>query len=68
MISPIKIILLLAVIGAVFFAARFFKKSLTEGGEKSKEGSASGKSHTDLVKCPECETYVSSLDEHICKN
>lgn len=71
MISPVKIILLVVVVAAVYLASRIFRKGVEEGEAKaSKKGEKvdSKKSdQTDLIKCPECDTFVASLEDHSCK-
>jgi len=70
MFSPIKIILLLLVIGAVYIVAR--KLGFLGGGDGHSSQSSEkikkdkGKS-TDLVKCDKCSTYVASLEDHVCE-
>ncbi len=72
MLSPIKIILLLLVVAAVFAASRIFRKGIEKGEEnalkKGEAGSSSDKDQTDLLKCPECGTFVASLEDHSCKH
>ncbi|MFB9356092.1 hypothetical protein [Sneathiella chinensis] len=71
MLSPVKIILLLAVVGAVFLVARLFRSSPSNGGEDNgkpaKKGDTGKEGHTDLVKCPDCGTFVASLESHHCE-
>ncbi|WP_169569868.1 hypothetical protein [Sneathiella limimaris] len=72
MLSPIKLILLALVIGAVFMAARMFRGKGKDGGILGKrDDDASlkrGGKSTDLIKCPDCGTYVSTLEDHTCKD
>jgi len=68
MLSPIKIILLIAVIGIVFLVARQFRKPEGEGRKTTKNANKDTDTATELVKCPDCGTYVSSLSEHKCHN
>ncbi|MFT6557362.1 hypothetical protein [Sneathiella aquimaris] len=71
MLSPIKLILLLAVIGAVYFIAR---KAGYLGGKSEKQNNlqgnkdGAGKESTDLVKCQKCGTFVASLEDHRCEH
>ncbi|GEM_PF-6593189 len=69
MFSPIKIILLLLVIGGVYLIARKAGFLGHKPGEKTetikKEGDTASQT-TDLIKCPDCGIYVSSKDDHCC--
>ncbi len=70
MFSPIKIFLLLAVIGIVYVVARkagfLGKRSEDEAQTGRKKGNGE-KEPTDLVNCPDCGTFVASLEDHTCK-
>jgi len=70
MLSPIKIILLLLVIVGVFTISKIVRKNIAGRLENDEIGEdkshKSPKSSTDLVKCPKCETYVASLEDHSC--
>jgi len=66
MLSPLKIILLIAVIGIVFFVARQFRKPEGPAQKAAKNTKKDTDTATELVKCPDCETYVSSLSDHNC--
>ncbi len=72
MFSPIKIILLILVVGAVFMAARMFRKNTEDGGKLGKRGEngrvKGGEKSTDLVECPKCGTFVASLEDHHCRD
>ncbi len=67
MISPLKIILLVIVVGAVFIIARQFRKN----GESDEIAGNKPKKATDqtteLQKCPDCGTYVAALEDHVCE-
>lgn len=72
MFSPVKIILLVAVVAAVYFASRIFRKGIAQGEENATKnggkGSASKSNETELLKCPECGTFVASLEDHHCQH
>jgi hypothetical protein len=68
MLSPVKILLLLAVIAAVIVAARFFRKPENDGKKKAGRSNAEGETTTEMIKCPDCDTFVMSLEEHNCKS
>lgn len=71
MFSPVKIILLVAVVAAVYLASRIFRKGVAQGEEnasiKDKKEGGSDTEQTDLLKCPDCGTFVASLEDHACK-
>lgn len=71
MISPVKIILLIVVVAAVYLASRIFRKGVEQGeataSKKDGKGGTKDNAQTDLVKCPECDTFVASLEDHSCK-
>ncbi len=71
MFSPIKIILLLLVIGGVYLIARkagFLGHNSGENTESIKKKGPAATQTTDLVRCPLCGTYVTSLEDHICES
>ncbi len=72
MFSPMKIILLILVAGAVFIAARMFRKNTEDGGNlRKRDGSGrvdGGEQSTDLVECPKCGTFVATLEGHRCRD
>ena len=72
MLSPLKLILLLAVVIGVFMIAKLFRGNSENGGILGGRGKPGGigKSGkpTDLEKCPACGTYVASLEDHSCKD
>ena len=67
-----KIILLILVAGAVFMAARMFRKNTEDGENLGKRGDndkvKGGQNSTDLVECPKCGTFVASLEDHHCRD
>ncbi|MCG8491064.1 MAG: hypothetical protein MI743_05585 [Sneathiellales bacterium] len=70
MFSPIKIILLVLVIGAVYIIARKLGFLGGEGGQSSQSGEKIKKDRektTDLVKCDKCDTYVTPEKFHRCE-
>lgn len=70
MLSFSKILLTIAVIVAVFYGVKMFKK-LQDGGfggegkDSANKGDA-GNDTTDLAKCPDCGAYVAKLTDHDC--
>jgi len=70
MLSPIKIILLLLVIVGVFAISKIVRKTIAGRAENDEisegESRKPSKSSTDLVQCPDCGTFVASLEEHNC--
>ncbi|WP_293959761.1 hypothetical protein [Sneathiella sp.] len=72
MFSPMKIILILLVIGAVFLAHRIYRNTIVPNLEKSRKnkefkGSSADKM-LDLEECPRCGSFVADLSEHSCKD
>lgn len=68
MLSPVKIILLLLVIGAVVVVARMFRRnSAGNEGENPSGGLKSNSKSTELIRCDDCGTYVADLEGHECK-
>ena len=70
MLSFSKILLTVAVIVAVFYGVRMFKKfqesiSDNEGKKAANKGGADSDT-TDLAKCPDCGAYVAKLSDHNC--
>lgn len=72
MLSPLKLILLLAVVVVVFMIAKLFRGKSESGGILGGRGKSDGSDKvgksTDLEKCPACNTYVTSLEDHSCKD
>lgn len=72
MFSPMKIILLILVAGAVFIAARMFRKNTGDGGNLGKRDAndrVKGEARsTDLVECPKCGTFAANLEDHHCRD
>jgi len=72
MFSPVKIVLIVLVLVAVFFAHRFYRNTIAPGLDKSKKnrefkGRSSDKM-LDLEECPRCGAFVANLEEHSCKS
>ena len=67
MLSPLKIILLAVVVGAVFIIARQFRKKDESGEISANKQKKATNQTTELQKCPDCETYVASLEDHVCE-
>ncbi|MBO6825817.1 MAG: hypothetical protein JJ879_06410 [Sneathiella sp.] len=63
-----KIILLIAVVGIVFFVARQFRKPESNRSENAQNRKKGDETATEMVKCPDCGTFVSDLSEHNCHN
>ena len=66
MISPLKIILLVVVVGAVFIIARQFRKNDENDAIVGKKSKKATDQTTELQKCPDCGTYVAALEDHVC--
>jgi hypothetical protein len=71
MLSPLKLILLLAIVIGVFMIAKMFrgnsKKGGILGGGDDFEGLEPESDSTEMEKCPACGTFVASLEDHSCK-
>ncbi len=67
MISPLKIILLAVVIGAVFIIARQFRKKDETGEINANKQKKTTDQTTELQKCPDCGTYVAAIEDHVCE-
>ncbi|WP_373089625.1 hypothetical protein [Sneathiella sp.] len=72
MLSPSKIILIILIGAAVYFANRFYRSTIAPGLDKAKKnGEFNGHSSDkmlDLEECPRCGSFVADLSDHKCKS
>ena len=74
-----NLIALVVIVAAVFFALKYINKVKAERQAAASRGAPSSDSHRRpswarrafkaevLVECPRCGTFVSSLDDHVCR-